>query len=69
MTEQLRIISSILFNLANLVWCTNIFVIQICILLLPYIYLINYIVLEDKGCPPTMAHLDLRPHPDYIDIS
>ena len=27
------------------------------------------VVLEDKGCPATMAHLDLRPHPDYIDIS
>ena len=24
---------------------------------------------EDKGCPATMAHVDLRPHPDYIDIS
>ena len=24
---------------------------------------------EDKGCPPTMVHVDLGPHPDYIDIS
>ena len=69
MTEQLWIISSILFNLADLVGAVACLMCD-CDVQLDIIFIKREVVVEeDKGCPVTMGHLDPRPHPDYIDIS